>query len=368
MKRQLTFLIIVLPLLSLPLSLKVNAQQDPTGALPGTKPPTTSTGTSPAPTPKPPAARSTRSGPNTKVTLALSVGEENKGRIDPRTSDKNIDGSFHEEMILTAKSEDLLNFHIESDNPSLGLQILDKGNADAEVPVAKDPSGDFRFATPTGGAPADGEYRVRVTGALTGKNAVPFTIKVDRIGLTTIAYNERFHKISTGYNKQDPAAIQATVTQLEELAKDNPTRSTAFEMLGMVYLDPLKDYEKAEAAMQNAIKARGVALINITFDNQWRRMSKSKSGGYGFDETRTGWIKIGPGQVTITDAGNRPLATVNGTQIKELTKTLVSAYSMVEISADNTRKPYVFIPKSTAVAETDLIIKLIQNHVIGKIF
>jgi hypothetical protein len=362
MKRQLTFLIIVLPLLNLPVSLKVHAQ-DPTGALPGTKPATvTSTA------PKPPVPRGSRPGPSTKMPITLDVGEENKGRLDPRTSDKNIDGSFYEEMILSAKSEDLLSFRIEGDNPLLGLQILDKSNADAEVPVAKDPSGDFKFATPTGGAPADGAYRVRVTGMLIGKNALPFTIKVDRLGLTTIAYNERFHKISSGYNNQDPASVQATVAQLEELSKDNPTRPTAFEMLGMIYLDQLKDIEKAEVALENAIKARGVALIKITFDTQWRRMSKSRSSGYGFEDARTGWIKIGPGQVTITDAGNKPLATVNGTQIKELTKTLVSAHTMVEISADNSRKPYVFIPKSTAVAETDLIIKLIQNHVIGRVF
>ncbi|HEY8460403.1 MAG TPA: hypothetical protein VIM99_08490 [Blastocatellia bacterium] len=365
MKRQLIFLMIVLPLLSLPVSIKVHAQ-DPTGALPGTKPPTGGTA-SPAPTPKP-AARGSKSAPNMKVTLTLSVGEESRGRLDPRTSDKNIDGSFYEEMILTAKSEDLLSFHIEGDNPLLGLQILDKSNANAEVPVAKDASGDFRFATPTGGAPADGEYRVRVTGVLIGKNPLPFTIKVTRLGLTSIAYNERFNKIFTSYNDKDPASVQATVSQLEELSRDNPTRPTAFERLGMIYLDPLRDIEKAQVAFEQAIKAQGVAIIQISFDSQWRRMVKSKSGDYGFEDARTGWIKIGPGQVTIADAGNNRLAVVSGTQIRELSKNLVSAYSLVTITADNGKKPYVFMPKSTAAAETDLIIKLIQNHVVGKAY
>jgi hypothetical protein len=368
-KRQIIFLIIVLPLLSLPVSLKARAQ-DPTGALPGTKPPTNPTTTTSTTTgttgPKPPAARGSRPAPSTKVTLTLDVGEENKGRLDPRTSDKNIDGSLYEERILTARSEELLSFHIEGDNPSIGLQILDKSNADAEVPVTKDPSGDFRFTTPTGGVPADGEYRVRVTGMLVGKNALPFTIKVNRLGLTPIAYSERFSKIYSGYNNQEPASVQATVAQLEGLTKDDSSRPTAFELLGMIYLDPLKDVEKAAAALEQAIQAKGVALIKISFDAQWRRMAKSRSGEYSFEDARTGWVKIGPGQVTLTDAGNKPLATVSGAQIKEFAKSMVSAYSMVSITADNAKKPYVFMPKSTAVAETDLIIKLIQNHVLGK--
>src|SRR5262252_5135769 len=164
MKRQLISLMILTPLLSLFSSLEIYAQGGG-GELPGTKP---------APTSRPPSARGSRPAPTTPVIPALSVGGERKGRLDPKTSEKNKDGSFFEEMILHAKSEDWLSFHIEGDSPLLGLQILDKDNA--EVPVAKDPSGDFKFNTPTGGAPADGEYRVRVTGVVIGRNAVPYTI------------------------------------------------------------------------------------------------------------------------------------------------------------------------------------------------
>ena len=54
-------------------------------------------------------------------------------------------------MILNAKSDDRLSFHVEGENPLLGLQILDKNKA--EVPIAKDPSGDFIINTPTGECP-----------------------------------------------------------------------------------------------------------------------------------------------------------------------------------------------------------------------
>lgn len=361
MKRQLIYLIIVLPLLSFPASVEVHAQ-DPTGALPGTKSdPATS---KPAPKPTPAVARGARSASSTKVDLTLNVDEESKGNLDPRTSDKNPDGSVYEEMILTAKSEDLLSFHIEGDNPLLGLQILDKNKT--EVPIAKDSSGDFRIATPTEGAPANGEYYVRVTAVLIGKNAVPFKINVKRLGLTTSAYVERFSNIYSSYREDDPASVETTIAQLEALTKDDPSRSTAFELLGRIYLHPLKDFAKAEVAMDRAIKNKGVAVIRISFDNQWRRLAKIKSGDYAFEDARWGWLKIGPGQVTLADPVNKPLATVNGTQIKEFSKNLVAAYSLVTITADNSRKPYVFMPKSTEAAETDLIMKLIQDHVAGK--
>jgi hypothetical protein len=357
MKRQLIYLTF-LPLLILFSSLDVYAQGgDPN--LRGAK-----TTPAPAPTPRPTTARSPRATANTPVIPTLSVGEERKGRLDPKTSDKNADGRFYEEMILNAKSEDWLTFHVEGDNPLLGLQILDKNNA--EVEVAKDASGDFKINTPTGGAPYDGEYRVRVTGVLIGKNAAPFKVNVNRLGLTSVAYVERFNTIYTNYREDDPASVEETLVKLEELGRDTPSRPTAFEMLGRIYLDVRKDVGKAEAAMEQAIKAKGVALVRISFDNQWRRMAKLRSGDYAFEDARSGWLKIGPGQVTLTDLSNKTLASLSGPQIKELSKTLVSAYNLVTLTADNTRKPYVFAPKTMQQAETDLVLRLIQNHVMGK--
>jgi hypothetical protein len=267
-------------------------------------------------------------------------------------------------ILLNAKSEDLLSFRLESDNPALSLQIFDKDNA--EVPMAKEPSGDYKLNTPTGGVPADGDFRLRVTGALIGKIAAPFTLKVNRLGVTVVAYVNRFQKINENYREADPASVEETVAKLEELANDKPSLSTAFELLGRIYLDVRRDVAKAEWAMEQAIKARGVALIRISFDNQWRRITKLRGGAYGFEDMRSGWLKIGPGQITLTDLSNKPLASLNGSQIKELSKNLVAAYNLVTITGENARKPYVFAPKSMQQAEVDLILKLIQNYVVGK--
>jgi hypothetical protein len=357
MKRQLISLMIILPLLSVFSTLEVYAQ----GGTPKL------TGTEPAPAPKPKAgARDTRSPSpsHTPVIHTLAFGEGRNGRLDPKTSDKNADGSYYEEMILNAKSEDWLTFHIEGDNPLLGLQILDRNNA--EVPVAKDPSGDFKINTPTGGLPADGEYRVRVTGVLIGKSASPFKINVNRLGLTTTAYVDRHQAIYTNYRKDDPVSVVETVAKLEELGRDNPSRPSAFELLGIIHLEVRRDIENAEAAMERALKANGSAVFQILFDNQWRRMAKLRSGDFGFEEARSGWLKISPGQLTITDLSGKILGTMYGQQIKELSKNLVDKHATVTITANSARKPYVFATKTLAQGETDLVMRLIQKYVQGK--
>jgi len=295
----------------------------------------------------------------------LTFGEERKGKLDSKGSEKGPAGSFFEELVLYAKSEDLLTFQLQSGNQFIGLQILGPDNA--EVALAKNPTGEFKINTPTGGLPADGEYRVRVTGPVSGKNAVPFALKVNRIGLTTVAHTERFQKIYANYHETDPASVDETVAKLEELGRDDTSRAATFQMLGLVYLYGSRDAGKAEVAMEQAIKANGAAVVKITFDGQWRRMSKLRSGSIGFEDARMGWLRIRPGELTLTDLSNKPLASLSGQQIKELSKSVTAAYNLVSITADNPRKPYVFAPASTQLAEADLVIKLIQNHVMGKI-
>ncbi len=359
MKRQLVPHIAVLSVLilfsSLNASFKVYAQSG-TGELPGTKPTPTPKGGRPPARPGTPAHA-------TPVTPTLAFGEEMKGKLDPRASEKGPAGTVFEEYILNAKSEDLLTFRIESENPLLGLQILDKDKA--EVPVASS-SGEFKINTQTGGVPADGEYIVRVTGAVSGRNAVPFTLKVTRVGLTPAAYGERFQKIYAGYNETDQASADETLTKLEELAKDDASRPTTFEMLGIIYLYNRHDAEKAEQAMEQAINLNGAAVVKIAFDARWRRVAKLRTGDFGFQEARIGWLRIRPGQLTLTDLSNKTLGSLNGQQIKEMSKIVTATNNMISITAMNVRTPYIFAPGSMQQAEADLVVRLIQKHVMGK--
>jgi hypothetical protein len=287
---------------------------------------------------------------------------ERKGKLDPKTS-KNESGGFFEEMILRADSEDSLSFSVRSNDPSLRLRIFGKNNS--EVELRKDPSGEFKIATPTGGLPANGDYRVRVTSALSGRGAVPFTIKVDRLGLTAVAYVERYKKIYANYNDKDPASVDETVAKLERFVKEAPNYPTAFERLGMIYFEIRKDAEKAAWAFDQAIKTGGDARIQIAYDNKWRQLTKSRSGAFGFQDKRLGWLRIYAGRLTLHDATDKQMVALTGLQIAELSKSMVPDNNQVTVTTTN-RKSYTFAPESMRQVEADLVVKLIQNHVVGK--
>jgi hypothetical protein len=59
-------------------------------------------------------------------------------------------------------------------------------------------------------------------------------------------------------------------------------------------------------------------------------------------------------------------ASLTGDQIKELSKKVASAFTLVEITTYNTRRPYIFAAGLMRQVEADLVIKLIEKHVKGK--
>lgn len=318
------------------------------------------------PTPAPPprsSAKSTKpvepAKPVETGPVRLSFNQEAKSQLDPRAPEKFADFPFD------ARNTDLLTIKLVSGNPALTVQLFDKDNS--EVPLAKDvATGELKLNTPTGGVPADGEYRVRVAGQVSGRNAVPFTIKVNRLGLTTSVYNERFQKIIFDFRDNNAASVDETLTKLEELAKDDDHRAGAFEFLGIIYLDNRHDVGKAEAALTQALKLNGAAVVKISFDNQWRRPAKLRSGKLGWEDARTGWLRIRPGQLQLTDPSHRALATLTGAQIKELAKIITDDHHAITITAENAPRPFIFASGNMQLAAADLVVKLIQNYVMGK--
>jgi hypothetical protein len=206
------------------------------------------------------------------------------------------------------------------------------------------------------------------------KSGVRTTSKGKRPGLTIVEYNERYRQIYYDYTGSK-ASLDETVTRFEALVKqtaDDTARASTYQFLGLLYLHGRNDPVNAEAAMDRAIKAKGSALVEISFDNKWRQMAKSKGGDHKFEDLGQGWIKIEPGKLTFTDRAAKPLmnndkteASLTGQQIKDLSKTNVSLFTLVEI-ATYTRKPYIFAAGAMRQVEADLVIKLIQRHVMGK--
>ena len=298
------------------------------------------------------------------VTPTIVFNQAFKARIDPKSSEKAAGGGLYEEFILNARAEDWLNFRIESDNPDLMVQVVDA--AKAEVPIGRDTgAGAFKLNTQTGGLPADGEYRLRVTAAA-GAAATPFTLTVNRIGLTTNVYNERFQKIYFSIRENEPATIDEAIVKLEELAKDDASRPTTFEQLGILYLYNKNDVEKAGKAMAQAISLNGAAVVRISFDSQWRRMARLRTGKTDWEDARTGWLRIRPGQLDLTDPSNKTLASLKGPQIQELANIIAANSYLVTVTVQGMRRPFIFAPGSKTKAEADLVVDMIQKHVMGK--
>jgi hypothetical protein len=367
MKRQLTYPNVFLQMLALFFLFNaslIGYAQGRSGELPSVKP-------TPTPVPKSatrvtkPTTPTTAPAPAVPVTPTLIFNQSFKGRLDPKDSEKASNGSLFEEHILNARGDDLLTFQLESSNPSLAVQVFDKDKA--EVVVVKDSlTGHFRINTQSGGLPGDGEYKVRVTGPSVGRTTLPYALTVNRLGLLPGIYNDRFQKIIFNFRESDPASVDETLAKLEELAKDDTNKPGTFEFLGIIYLYNRRDINKAAAAMEQAIKANGAAVIKISFDSQWRRMAKIKSGNFDWEDPRQGWLRIRPNQLALSDAGNRPLASLNGSQIKEIAKIISSTNNLVVITAEGVRRPFVFLPGTKEQAEADLVIKLIQTYVMGK--
>ena len=193
-------------------------------------------------------------------------------------------------------------------------------------------------------------------------------------GLSTVEYSDRYRKIYYDYTNTK-ASLDETVTSLEglvKLAPDDNARSITYQFLGLLYLHGRHDAAKAEAAMDQAIKANGSAIVEISFDNKWRQMAQSRSGEYDFEDRGRGWLKIENGKLTLTDLNSQPLlndkttASLTGQEIKDLSKTLAAAFTLVQITTNNTRRPYIFATRDKRQDEAELVIKLIKKHVQGK--
>jgi len=204
-----------------------------------------------------------------------------------------------------------------------------------------------------------------------GRKSAP---KGKRPSMTAEEFTARYGQIYFDY-ANSKASLDVTVTKLEELAKlvtEDNARAITNQFLGLLYLHGRHDAAKAEAAMEQAIKANGSAIVEITFDKKWRQMTKLRSGKYDFEDPGPGWIKIASGKILFTDRANKPLMigkdefSLTGQQIEKVSPTLVSAFTLVEISAYNTRKPYVFAAGAMRQDEADLVIRLIKKYVIGK--
>ena len=221
----------------------------------------------------------------------------------------------------------------------------------------------------TGGTlPKDGEYRIRIVGAMDPSvGAIGYTLRVNHTGLTEAGYQARLQAIIATFNSPDKNTDE-TIAKLEKLGSDDDTQPGAWELLGVMYLYHKNDAAKAAAAMDKAISLKGAAVFRVTYDPVLgRKPIKKPDGQWDWTESKSGWLRIQPDRLVLVDVTNEQIQSFNftGTQIKEVVSTkLNNQLQVVQVkSSTSPTKPYQFAPGSKAQSEIDLILKLIRTHV-----
>lgn len=297
-------------------------------------------------------------------TPALVFNQPVIASLEAQGTGRLATGHYYNEYVLTAKASDLLAIQFQPDSNPLSLRIYDQ--ARAELPIVKDSmTGDYRFDTPTGTVPADGEYRVRVLNPADDKKAIgAYSLKITRMGMTEAAYEARLQTISGRFKAGETASVDETIKQLDELIAEDANKPGAYELLGVLHLYYKNDSAKATSQMEQAIKLGGAAMFKVSYDSQWRR-PKRNSGGFVWEDPRTAWLRLQDGKAVLADMSNPNLtiSTLQGTQINKIERLPILPIITVQTMP---RLLVQFSPASKNGAEADLIVKLLQAHVAKK--
>ena len=287
-----------------------------------------------------------------------------EGRIEAQTAGRIPPNVYYQEFALTATDADLFKIQVNSVNASLKVELLDARRIN--VPLKRDEqSGEYQLSTAGATVPADGEYRVRVINVSEEKKPIgAYRLVIVRTGMTEAAYEARLRQISQGFKASEAASVDATIKQLEELSAEDAKKPGAFELLGVIYLNHKNDSDKAATQMEQAIKLGGAGVFKISYDSQWRR-PKRMPAGFVWEDAKTAWLRIQDASLAVADAANpnQPISTTAGSQITKVERLPVLPVVTVQLAS---RRLLQFSPASKNAAEADLIVRLLQSHVVRK--
>ncbi|NOT62411.1 MAG: hypothetical protein HOP19_19565 [Acidobacteria bacterium] len=298
---------------------------------------------------------------------ALSFNQLVQAGLDERNSGRNKVGNYYNEYIFNGKSSDLFTLQFQADNPALSLLFYDATGG--ELMLTKDmQSGDYKLGTAGGTLPTDGEYRVRILNASEGKLATgSYSLKLVRAGMVEAAYLATLEKTARAFKAEDPANVEATAKQLEQLAADDPKRPGAFELLGVIYQYHKPNAEKAIHNYEQAIRLGGAAQFKINYDGTGVA-PKRKGELLEWRENKIAWLRLYDGRLLLADPtdASKILFSFNGVQMRSIER--ASSAPLITMQGLQRRNYYFApLPSATASDEANLIVRFIQTYVIKKV-
>ena len=287
--------------------------------------------------------------------------------LDPQTSGIITTGIYYDDYTLTASEADIFTIMLQTPDPRVNVQIYGKNGQG--LPTLRDPrSSEFKLDTPGGTLPEAGECRVRVYGVISdvASGSVGYTLRLNRTGLTEEGYRDRLSAITDAYRQSNN--VDEAISKLEQLVHDDENQPGAYEMLGVLYLYQRNELNKAEAAMDKAIKLKGAAIFSVTYDpTLGRKPIKKPDGKYDWAESRIAWLRVEPDRLTLADSEkeNEFVFSMNGAQIKEIAAgkpTNAPVHILLRPVAQQ-KAPFLFSPNTKSVNESELILKFIRQYV-----
>lgn len=298
---------------------------------------------------------------------ALSFNQLVQAGLDERNSGRNKAGSYYNEYIFNGKASDLFTLQFQADNPALSLLFYEANST--ELPLTKDmQTGDYKLGTAGGTLPTDGEYRVRILNASEGKLATgSYSLKLVRAGMVEAAYLVTLEKTARAFKAEDPANVELTANQLEQLADDDPKRPGAFELLGVIYQYHKPNAVKAVYNYEQAMRLGGAAQFKINYDGTGVA-PKRKGELLEWREAKIAWLRIYDGRILMADPtdASKVLFSFNGVQMRSIERSSSAPLVTMQGIA---RRNYYFAPLAgpTASGEANLIVRFIQTYVIKKV-
>ena len=297
----------------------------------------------------------------------LSFNQQMQAGLDERNSGRNKAGNYFNEYVFNGKPSDLFTLQFQADNPALSLLFYDA--AGNELPLTKDmQTGDYKLGTPNGTLPGEGEYRVRILNASEAKLATgSYALKLVRAGMVEAAYVAELEKIARAFKSADPASVELTAKQLEQLAADDPKRPGAFELLGVIYQYHKPSAEKAVYNYEQAIRLGGAAQFKVNYDGQ-SAAPKRRGEMLEWRESKIAWLRLFEGRLLMADPADasKILFSFNGVQMRNVERS--SSSPLITIQG-LMRRNYYLAPLAGAAQsdEANLIVRLLQTYVIKKV-
>ncbi|MFN7947415.1 MAG: hypothetical protein U0Z53_18845 [Blastocatellia bacterium] len=270
-------------------------------------------------------------------------------------------------LVTLSKSDRVMLQFMPEDAKTAGyfsVRLYDPQN-NQELPLIREAQGQDYQVTRSGVVTRTGPYRLSVqfNSADARQQQVRYKFAFRHKGLSSIGYRERMAQIINSWlDNTDNRNVVRAVEELNKLKAQEPNEPAAYEYLGRIYFNDLKDYGRAEELMRQALERGGQVSFRVRYDlNQIRKPGNKPVEVGKWKTPRTGELEIKNGEVRLseTDGQKQPLLVLTPQMISG---TGVEASAQIAIRQAGGKNICYIVPERQVSLESELIRRLIDRY------